>query len=63
MNDGPTSYKEEEEEEGKEQYDWPDTISDNDNLVPKLLETYKAWIPHTALEIEDRIDLIETIVK
>jgi hypothetical protein len=31
--------------------------------VPKLLETFRAWIPHSAQEIEDRIKLIETIIK
>jgi hypothetical protein len=36
---------------------------DNEYYMPEQLETYRAWIPHSAQEIEDRIKSIKTIVK
>ncbi len=50
--------KEEEDDEG-----WPDDNSDNEVKLPQLMETYGAWIPHTAQEIEDRVKMIKTIIK
>lgn len=42
---------------------WPDENSDNEVKVPEFVKTYKAWIPQTAQEIEDRVRLIKTIKK
>ena len=42
---------------------WPDENSDNEVKVPEFVKTYRAWIPHTVQEIEDRVKLIKTIIK
>lgn len=47
-----------EEEEG-----WPDANSDNEVKVPERVEAYRAWIPHSAQEIKNRIAVIKTIIK
>ena len=43
--------------------DWPDENSDNEVKVPEFVKAYRAWIPLTAQEIEERVRLIKTIIK